>query len=80
MLATDDILEILSVDLLGIVPEDKGVIDASNQGHPVVLDDESEAGAAYRRIAKRLCGERIPLVEPQVKKEGLVDKLKGLFR
>ncbi len=80
MLATDDILEILSVDLLGIVPEDKGVIDASNQGHPVVLDDESEAGAAYRRIAKRLCGERIPLVEPQAKKEGLVGKLKGLFR
>ncbi|WP_457603171.1 septum site-determining protein MinD [Nitratifractor sp.] len=80
MLATDDILEILSVDLLGIVPEDKGVIDASNQGHPVVLDDESEAGAAYRRIAKRLCGERIALVEPQVKKEGLVGKLKGLFR
>ncbi|WP_292660401.1 septum site-determining protein MinD [Nitratifractor sp.] len=80
MLATDDILEILSVDLLGIVPEDKGVIDASNQGHPVVLDDESEAGKAYRRIAQRLCGERVPLVEPEVKKASLVGKLKGLFR
>ena len=80
MLATDDILEILSIDLLGIVPEDKGVIDASNQGHPVVLDEKSEAGNAYRRIAQRLCGERVPLVEPEVKKAGLVGKLKGLFR
>jgi len=76
----EDILEILSIDLLGLIPEDRGVIDASNQGHPVVLDENSEAGQAYRRIAKRLCGEKTPLVEPQTKKIGFVDKLKGMFR
>jgi len=80
MLSTEDILEILGIDLLGLVPEDRGVIDASNQGQPVVLDDASEAGQAYRRIAKRLCGEKTPLVEPKAKKAGLVTKLKGLFR
>ena len=80
MLSTEDILEILGIDLLGLVPEDRGVIDASNQGHPVVLDDDSEAGQAYFRIAKRLCGEQTPLVEPRAKKAGLVTKLKGLFR
>jgi len=79
MLATEDILEILSVDLLGMVPEDRNVIDASNQGHPIILEEKSEAGQAYRRIAKRLCGEKVPLVEPSAKRKGFVDKLKGLF-
>jgi septum site-determining protein MinD len=79
MLSHTDILEILSIDLLGMVPEDRNVIDASNQGHPIILDEKSEAGQAYRRIAKRLCGEQTSLVVPQVRKKGLVGKLKGLF-
>jgi len=79
MLASEDILEILSVDLLGIVPEDKGVIDASNKGLPIIMNEKSEAGKAYMRIAKRLCGNKVPIEEPKVKKRGLVGKLKGMF-
>ncbi len=80
MLSIDDIIEILNVELLGLVPEDKRVIDASNQGQPVILDESSGAGDAYERIAKRICGEDVPFIQPEVKKEGFVDKLKGLFR
>ncbi len=80
MLGIEDIIEILNVKLLGLVPEDKRVIDASNQGQPIILDETSIAGEAYHRISKRLCGENVPFVYPKVKKEGIVDKLKGLFR
>ena len=79
MLSKDDILEILGIELLGIVPEDRGVIDASNQGQPIVLNEKSEAGKAYRRIAKRLCGEKVKIQEPRVKKGGLMNTLKGIF-
>jgi len=79
MLSKEDILEILGIELLGIVPEDRGVIDASNQGQPIILNDKSEAGKAYRRIAKRLCGQKTPIVEPKAKKGGLMSTLKGIF-
>ncbi len=79
MLSSDDILEILSIKLLGKVAEDKGVIDASNQGVPIILNPKSMAGAAYRRIADRLCGDNVPIEEPKVQKRGLVGRLKGMF-
>jgi septum site-determining protein MinD len=81
MIATDDILDILSVTLVGKVPEDKRVIDASNTGKPVILHEGSKAGEAYRRIAKRLCGEDIPFEDVEHEKaKGILGKLKGLFR
>lgn len=79
MLEADDILEILGVELFGMVPEDKGVIDASNQGQPIILNKKSDAGKAYRRIAKRICGIKVPIERPKVKRKGLVGKLKGIF-
>jgi len=79
MLAAEDILEILGIELLGMVPEDKGVIDASNQGQPIILNEKSAAGRAYKRIAKRLCGERVPIQEPKPNPKGVVSKLKGIF-
>jgi len=79
MLESGDILEILGTDLLGMIPEDRGVIDASNQGQPIILNENSEAGKAYKRVARRLCGEDLPIEEPKIKKMGLVDKLKGIF-
>ena len=81
MLETEDILDILSISLLGKVPEDKRVIDASNTGKPVILHDASRAGQAYRRIAKRLCGEDVPFEEVEKEEEkGLLGKLKGIFK
>ncbi|MEA2029670.1 MAG: septum site-determining protein MinD [Campylobacterota bacterium] len=78
MLSSEDILEILNIKLLGKVAEDKGVIEASNQGTPIILDSKSMAGAAYFRIASRLCGNNIPIQEPTTTR-GLVGKLKGMF-
>jgi len=79
MLDSDDILEILGIELLGIVPEDKGVIDASNQGQPIILNDKSPAGKAYKRIAQRVCGIKKPIQKPKPKSSGLMGKLKGIF-
>lgn len=60
MLATEDVLEILAIDLLGIVPEDESIITSTNRGSPVALDDKAQAGQAYTRIAGRILGEDIP--------------------
>ncbi len=81
MLKSDDILEILSIPLAGKVPEDKRVIDSSNTGKPVILQEGSKAGEAYMRIAKRLCGEDVPFVDIENESEGgFLKKITGLFR
>jgi septum site-determining protein MinD len=58
MLKVEDVLEILSIPLLGIVPESPTVLSASNVGTPVVLNKESNAGAAYADAVSRLMGEQ----------------------
>lgn len=79
MLATADVLEILSIELLGIVPEDEAIITSTNKGHPVALEDHSPAGAAFTRIAQRMMGEEVPY---QVLDDtgGLLDRFSRLFR
>lgn len=79
MLRSQDILDILSIKLLGKVPEDKGVIDASNQGKPIILDKNSGAGQAYKRIAGRLCGQEIPMIDIESNQKGIFGKLAGMF-
>ena len=80
MLRSNDILEILDIKLIGKIPEDKGVIDASNQGKPVVLDKKSIAGQAYARIAGRLCGQKIDMKNVEISDAGLFKKIAGMFR
>lgn len=63
MLSADDVTDILSVDIIGIVPEDEHVIPASNSGVPVTLNENSRAGVAFRNIARRLAGEDLPLMD-----------------
>lgn len=63
MLSADDVLDLLAVDLIGVVPEDKAVLIAANQGAPIALDKESKAGQAFRNIAARLMGEDIPFID-----------------
>lgn len=62
MLSINDIVEILSEELLGVVPDDESVIVSTNRGEPVTLGTRSLAGKAYRNIAKRLMGEEVPLL------------------
>jgi septum site-determining protein MinD len=62
MLAVDDILELLAVQLVGLVPDDENVLTSTNRGTPVVLDGKSKAGLAFRNIARRLKGEEVPFL------------------
>jgi septum site-determining protein MinD len=60
MLSPDDVLELLAVELIGIIPEDENVILSTNRGLPIVLNGKSPAGQAFRNIAARLRGEQVP--------------------
>jgi septum site-determining protein MinD len=62
MLDTGDVIEILAIDLIGIVPEDEAIIISTNKGVPVALDDKGQAGLAFRNIARRLLGEDVPFM------------------
>jgi len=75
MLKTEDILEILSIPLLGIIPESQDVLRASNLGSPVTLADPTSAPArAYADAVRRLMGEKVAMSVPGDKK-GLFGKL-----
>ncbi len=63
MMDVADVLEVLSIDLLGIVPEDELIIVATNKGEPVVYEKRSRAGRSFLNAAQRLMGEEIPLDE-----------------
>ena len=77
MLKIDDVLEILSIPLLGIIPESQDVLRASNLGSPVTLSSETSAPArAYFDAARRLKGEAVPMVVP-AKKSNLFGMLFG---
>ena len=60
MLSVDDVCEILSVELLGVVPDDEEVIDTTNRGEPIVLNDTNRLTTIYDKIARRLEGEIVP--------------------
>ena len=77
MLAIDDVLEILSCPLLGIIPESKDVMCASNVGAPVTLNNALSAAArAYFDAARRLKGENVPMLVPSESK-GFLNTLFG---
>ena len=78
MMSVDDVVEILSADLIGVIPEDTGIITSTNKGEPIVNDEKSLAGQAYRNVAKRIMGEDVPFLDLKQQK-GFVAKIKDLF-
>ena len=62
MMTQDDVIEILAVDLLGIVPDDETIVISTNRGEAAVHDRTSRAGQAYTNIARRLLGEDVPFL------------------
>ncbi len=60
MLSVDDVCEILAIELLGVVPDDEEIIDTTNRGEPVVLDETSRLRTIYDKIVRRLEGEIVP--------------------
>lgn len=78
MIDIDDIIEILAVDLLGVVPEDEAIVISTNRGEPAVTDQVSKAGEAYRNISRRITGENVALINLSVE-NGFLQKLKRLI-
>ena len=73
----EDVLEILRINLVGVIPEDQSVLRASNQGEPVILDDASDAGKAYADTVERLLGEERPFRFIEEEKKGFPKRLFG---
>lgn len=80
MLDISDIIETLSIELLGVVPDDKNITVSTNKGEPIVLDENSNSGQAFRNIAKRLTGVDVPLMDLKEPNEGFFTSLKKLFK
>jgi len=79
MINTDDVLELLAIKLLGVVPEDEQVIVSTNIGRPIVLDEKSRAGQAFKNIARRLMGDDIPLLDMDYR-DDIFHRLSKVFR
>ncbi len=71
MMSVEDVVEILSAELIGIIPEDTGVITSTNKGEPIVNDEKSLAGQAYLNVARRIQGEDVPFLD--------IDQPKNIF-
>lgn len=75
MMGVDDVVEILSCPLVGIIPEDTGIITSTNKGEPIVNDENALAGKAYRNVAQRILGEEVPFLDLDEPK-GFMAKIK----
>ena len=78
MMDINDTIDILGIDLLGVVPDDEKIIVSSNRGEPAVTESSSLAGKAYRNIAKRIMGEDVPLLSLN-EENTLMDRLRRFF-
>ena len=79
MLGIDDILELLAVDLIGVIPEDENVVTSTNRGMPISLDGKTKAGQAFRNIARRLKGEEVPFLNLE-EQGGFLGRLARMIR
>ena len=77
MLSVEDVQEILSLSLLGVIPESKTVLNASNAGLPVILERNSDAGQAYADVVARYLGEELPHRFIDAQKKGFLSRLFG---
>ncbi len=78
MMSVDDVCEILSAELLGAVPDDEEIIDTTNRGEPIVLDETSRLAIVYDKIARRLGGELVPFTNFDA--PGFFDRIRTLWK
>ena len=78
MMSSEDVVEILAVDLLGVVPDDENIVVSTNQGEPLV-GSKALAGQAYENICHRIMGEEVPFLG-LLQKNGFFSKLKNKFK
>ncbi|MDR1020383.1 MAG: septum site-determining protein MinD [Synergistaceae bacterium] len=73
MLGVSDVLDILAIELIGMVPDDEAVVTSSNKGEPLALSQSAPAGIAFRNIASRIAGADVPFMDLEMSDSG------GLF-
>ncbi|MAU02013.1 MAG: septum site-determining protein MinD [Anaerolineaceae bacterium] len=80
MLSIDDVLDILAIELIGVIPEDESILISSNRGTPIAMSgiNGSSASQAFRNVAQRLQGETVPFVDLTAK-NGLLNRLNSWF-
>ena len=76
---TEDILDILAIGLIGIVTDDESIVISTNKGEPVVIDDKSFAGKAYRNIVQRILGEQVDFLNLEQNDESKFSKVLKLI-
>ena len=77
MMSSEDVVEILAIDLI-VIPDDENIVISTNQGEPLV-GTETLAGQAYMNVCHRILGEEVPFMDLFVR-EGFFTKLANLFR
>lgn len=78
MLSTEDVLEVLGIGLIGVVPDDENIVISTNNGEPLVGQD-NPAGQAYMNICHRILGEEVPYLDLEAK-NGLFSKITSIFK
>jgi len=79
MLDINDILDSLAIKLIGVVPDDRNITISTNKGEPIVLDESSISGQAFKNIAKRITGEEVPFINFQSNSTGFFASIKKIF-
>jgi len=79
MLGIEDVIDNLAIKLIGAVPNDREITVSTNRGEPIVLNDNSKAGRAFRDIARRITGDEVPFHTSEDKGGGLISAIKRLF-
>ena len=77
MMSVEDVVDILAIDLIGVVPDDESIVIATNEGEPLVGSD-TQAGRAFANICHRVLGEEVPIMEFET--EGILKKIANLFK
>lgn len=79
MMDINDMIEILAIDLLGVVPDDELIVVSTNRGEPAVLNGQSRAGEAYRNITRRLMGESVPMMKMDDEGQGFIGRIRKMM-
>lgn len=77
MISVEDVEDILSTGLIGVVPEDEDVIVSTNRGQPLAYTNATQIGSEYRSIARRIMGDEIPFINTD--KNKMINKIKKFF-
>lgn len=79
MLDINDILDSLAIELVGVVPDDRSITISTNKGEPIVLDNTAVSGQAFKNIARRIMGEKVPLMNLESANKSFFSSFKKLF-